>query len=85
MKVVVRAKQGAKKEYVKETTGLFEPTGGRRFVVAVHEPAIEGKANRAIERALAGHFGIARSRVRIVAGFAAKEKIAEISWPSAAG
>lgn len=85
MKIVVRAKPGAKKEYVKEMTDLFAPADRRRFIVAVHEPATEGRANRAIERVLAGHLGIAPSRVRIVAGFTAKEKIVEISSPDAVG
>ncbi len=79
MKVVVRAKPGAKREYIKETTGLFGPVGERRFVAAVHEPAVEGRANRAIERALARYFGVPPSHVRVVGGFMAKEKIVEIS------
>ena len=79
MKIAVRAKPGVKKEYVKETTDLFEKEGGRRFVVAVNERAVDGKANRAIERALAEHFGVPASRVRIISGHTAKEKTVEIS------
>ena len=80
MKIVVRAKPGAKKEYIKETTDLFSGTnGGRHFIVAVHERAVGGAANRAIERALAEYFHIPTSRVRIVSGQAAKEKVVEIS------
>jgi uncharacterized protein YggU (UPF0235/DUF167 family) len=78
MKIVVRAKPGVKKAYVKETTDLFERAGERRFVVAVNERAVDGKANRAIERALAEHFNVPASRVRIVAGQTAKEKVVEV-------
>lgn len=78
MKILVKAKPGAKTASVKELTDLFEKDGLRRFAVAVKEPAKEGKANRAIERALAEHFGVAPSRVRIVKGHTAKEKVVEV-------
>jgi len=80
MKISVRAKPGVKKAYVKETTDLFSGKNAERcFVVAVNERAVDGKANRAIEAALAEHFNVAPSRVRIVAGQTAKEKIVEIA------
>jgi uncharacterized protein YggU (UPF0235/DUF167 family) len=79
MRIAVRAKPGVKRAYVKETTDLFEKSGERRFVVAVNERAVDGKANRAIERALAEHFNVAPSGVRIVSGVTAKEKIVEIA------
>jgi uncharacterized protein YggU (UPF0235/DUF167 family) len=79
MKISVRAKPGVRKEYVKETTDLFEKKGERRFVVAVAARAVDGAANRAIERAIAEHFSVAPARVRIVSGATAKEKVIEIS------
>jgi len=79
MKIFVRAKPGVKKAYVKETTDLFGTAGERHFLVAVNERAVEGAANRAIEAALAVHLGIAPSRVRIISGTTAKEKVIEIS------
>ena len=79
MKIVVRAKPGVKKEYIKETTDLFEEKGERHFVVAVNARAVEGAANRAIEKAIAEHFNVAPSRVRIVSGQTAKEKVVEIA------
>jgi len=79
MKIFVRAKPGVKKAYVKETTDLFEKSGERHFVVAVNERAVDGKANRAIEAAIAEHFDVPRSRVRIVSGQTAKEKIMEVA------
>ena len=78
MKIFVRAKPGVKKAYVKETTDLFGKKGERHFVVAVAARAVEGKANRAIEHVLAGYFAVPASRVRIVSGHTAKEKLVEI-------
>jgi hypothetical protein len=79
MKIFVRAKPGVKKAYIKETTDLFEKKGDRHFVVAVNERAVEGKANRAIERAVAEYFDVAASRVRIISGQTAKEKVVEVT------
>ncbi len=78
MKIVVRAKPGAKVPRVEEITGLFKNAGERQFVVAVKEPAKEGKANRAIERALAEHFNVPLSAVRIVSGHISRDKVVEI-------
>jgi uncharacterized protein YggU (UPF0235/DUF167 family) len=78
MKIFVRAKPGVKKSYIKETTDLFGKKGERHFVVAVNERAVDGKANRAIERSLAEYFDVPPSRVRIVAGQTTKEKIVEV-------
>ena len=78
MRIFIRAKPGIKKAYIKETTDLFGKKGERHFVVAVSERAIEGKANRAIEKAIAEYLNVARSRVRVVSGQSAKEKIVEI-------
>jgi hypothetical protein len=79
MKIFVRAKPGVKKEYIKETTDLFEKNGERHFVVAVAARAVDGKANRAIERSLAEYFAVPASRVRIVSGQTAKEKVIEVA------
>jgi uncharacterized protein YggU (UPF0235/DUF167 family) len=78
MRIFVRAKPGVKREYIKETSDLFEKNGERHFVVAVKERAVDGKANRAIERAIADHFTVAPSHVRIVSGHTLKEKIFEV-------
>ena len=79
MKILVRAKPGAKRAFIKEEARtLFEENRMRHFTVAVKEPAKEGRANHAIERALAEHFDVALSRVRIVAGHTARNKVVEI-------
>lgn len=80
MKIFIKAKPGAKKAYVKEEDDdLFHTTTERRFTIAVTAPAAQGKANRAIEAALAKYFKIAPSRVRIVAGKTSRQKTVEIA------
>jgi uncharacterized protein YggU (UPF0235/DUF167 family) len=69
-KISIKAKPGAK------TPGIIEKDG--QLIVAVKERAADGKANRAVEKAIAKHFGVAPSRVRIIAGHTAREKIVEI-------
>lgn len=48
------------------------------FVVSVKEPPIQGRANEAIIRVLAEHFGVAKSQVRIVSGHTSRQKVVEI-------
>jgi hypothetical protein len=47
--------------------------------VAVTAPPREGRANDALVRALAAHFGVPRSRVRILRGAGSRHKIVEIA------
>lgn len=80
MKIMISAKPGAKKAYIKEDDGgLFNKADQRHFTVAVTARAVQGAANRAIEEALAAYFKVAPSHVRIVAGQTARKKIAEIT------
>jgi uncharacterized protein YggU (UPF0235/DUF167 family) len=51
---------------------------GERVVVAVREPAREGKANDAVRRALADYLNVPISRVHLVRGAAARTKIFSI-------
>jgi len=46
--------------------------------VAVTAPAVEGKANEAVRKALAGAFGIRRQDVVIVSGERSRDKIVEL-------
>jgi len=71
VRISVKAKAGAKKE-------LVEKISDKEFVVSVKEPPIDGRANWAICRAVADYFGISPSRVNIVSGQSAKNKIVEI-------
>ncbi|MBI4138804.1 DUF167 domain-containing protein [Candidatus Uhrbacteria bacterium] len=72
MRISVRAKPAAKETHV-------EKIDDANFEVSVKEPPRNGLANQAIARALADHFGIAASRVRLVSGFSSKQKTFEIS------
>jgi uncharacterized protein len=81
MKVFIKAKPGAKAAYVKRIGGdeLFGKKEDNHFIVAVKERAVENKANRAIEKALAEYFKVPASRVKIVGGQTSREKIVEIA------
>ncbi|MBI2483930.1 DUF167 domain-containing protein [Candidatus Uhrbacteria bacterium] len=49
------------------------------FTIAVREPAIDDRANRAIQKALADQLGVAPSRVRLVRGQKNREKVFEVA------
>jgi uncharacterized protein (TIGR00251 family) len=72
MKIFVKAKPSSKNESVTETEE-------NHFIVAVTAPPRDGKANHAIVQALAEHFHVSLSRVRLVSGFSSREKVFEIS------
>ncbi|MGB7958055.1 MAG: DUF167 domain-containing protein [Minisyncoccia bacterium] len=78
MKILVFAKPGAKRAVVKKLEDLV-PGFDESFSVSVKEPAEDGRANRAVEIALAEHFHIPAASVRIVAGQTARKKIVIIS------
>lgn len=71
MKIFVQAKASAKKERV-------EQVDATHFVVQVKAPPVQGKANAAIQKALAEYFDITSSRVKILSGHRSKQKIFEI-------
>ena len=71
----MKAKANAKKEQV-------EQIDETHFVVQVKAPPVEGKANDAILKALANHFDIAPSRIKMVSGRTAKQKIFLITHES---
>ncbi len=52
--------------------------GPNAFRVSVPAPPEGGQANAAVLAALAEHFGVARSRVRIVRGGKSRSKLIEI-------
>ena len=71
MKISVRVKPNAKQEKT-------EKIGERDFSVWVKEKPQEGKANRAVIKALAEYFGIPQADVALVKGQSSREKIFEI-------
>jgi uncharacterized protein len=71
MKIAVKVKTRARRAFVKQI-------GETEFEAAVNEPPADGKANAAVIAALAEHFGLAKSRVRLVSGQSSKRKLFEI-------
>lgn len=47
--------------------------------VYVNAPAVDGKANSAVIKALANHFNVRKSRIEIVKGHKSREKTIEIN------
>ncbi len=67
----VRAKPKSKVECVKEIEkDLYE--------VAVKEPPEDGKANERIIELLAEHFGVSKSKVKLLKGHTSRLKVFEI-------
>jgi uncharacterized protein len=52
--------------------------GSDTLIVAVAAPAVDGKANEAVRRALAEAFGVRRAQVSIVRGDRGRDKVVEI-------
>jgi len=48
------------------------------LMVKVKEPPREGRANQALIKLLAEHFGVPKSQVRILSGFRNRNKVVEI-------
>lgn len=66
--VVVKVKPGSRRG------PLVETDDDGQLTVYVREPAVDGKANAAVIRVLAGHFGVPRSRVELASGAGARVK-----------
>lgn len=49
------------------------------FIVKVKEPPREGKANQAVIKLLAQHFGVPQSQVRIISGLRSRNKVIEVA------
>lgn len=48
------------------------------YLAYLQERPIDGQANEALEKLLAEHFAVAKSKVQVVRGFKSKNKIVEI-------
>lgn len=71
MRVVVRVKPGSSK-------GPLVESDEEGLVVFVREKAIDGAANDGVIKLLADHFGVPKSRVRVVRGHTSRIKQVEI-------
>jgi len=71
MKIQVKVKPGSKTEELSRE--------GDSFTIKVKEPPKEGKANQAVIKLLAEHFGVPQSQVRILSGFRNRNKVIEVA------
>jgi uncharacterized protein len=71
MRIFVKAKPRSKEERVEKIDDMH-------FIVSVKEPPVQGKANAAIAKALAEHFGVPVYSVKLVSGFSLREKTFEL-------
>lgn len=72
MKIIVKAKPGAKEDTI-------EKVDASNYIVSVKAPPRDGKANAAIIKLLATHFDISVSLVEIISGHMARTKVIEIN------
>lgn len=75
MRFAVRVKPGAGRTAV---GGRWPAPEGDALIVAVAAPAVAGKANEAVRRALAEAFGLRRQQVTIVRGERGRDKVIEL-------
>lgn len=74
LRVTVKVKPSAKKEGIDiASDGTLE--------VRVSAPPERGKANERLIELLAEHFGVAKSRIKIVAGHTQRQKVLEVDLP----
>lgn len=71
MKIFVKVKPNSKEEIIKK---LDETS----FEIRVKEPPVKGQANAAIIMAFAKYFKVPFSAVKIISGFASRQKVLEI-------
>ncbi|MEK7634869.1 MAG: DUF167 domain-containing protein [Patescibacteria group bacterium] len=71
MKINVKAKPSAREEKV-------EKIDETNYIVSVKEPPVQGKANTAINRALANYFKVPIFQVKMLSGFSSRQKVFEI-------
>ena len=71
MKVLIRVKSNSKTEEIVQE--------GDKLLIKVHEQPREGKANQAVIKLLAQHFGVSMSQIRILSGLRSKNKIIELT------
>ncbi len=57
---------------------LIEETAGG-LVAYLQEPAVDGKANAALVKVLAKHFGTAKRNIKIIQGAKSKNKVVEVN------
>lgn len=81
MIVAVRVKPGASRTRV---GGRYDGPHGPAVVVAVHAPAVDGRATEAARRALAAALGVRPSAVSLRVGRASRDKLFTVAAAPAA-
>ncbi|MGC4749247.1 DUF167 domain-containing protein [Micromonospora sp. DT201] len=76
--VAVRVKPGASSDRV---GGRFDGPHGPALVIAVHDPAVDGRATEAARRALAGALGVRPAAVSLRAGASSRDKLFLVDRP----
>ena len=71
MKIFIKVRPNSKEESVKKLSNT-------NFEICVKEPPVKGRANAAIVKILARHFGVPISSVNIIIGHTSRQKIVEI-------
>ena len=66
--VEVRVKPGSKKG------PMVQPSLDGNLLVYVRQPAVDGKANRAVVELLADYFGVSKTNVQIISGMTSRHK-----------
>ena len=75
MRIEVKVKPNARAARV-------ESQADGSLLVSVNAPPVDGKANEAVIRAVAEHFGVPRSCVEIARGASGRKKLLEIREPA---
>lgn len=77
--MAVRVKPGASRDRV---GGCFDGPHGPALVIAVHDPAVDGRATEAARRALAAALGIRPAAVSLRTGAASRDKLFLVDRPA---
>ncbi|MFG2007536.1 DUF167 domain-containing protein [Micromonospora sp. NPDC048868] len=77
--VAVRVKPGSARARV---GGRFDGPHGPALVIAVHAPAVDGRATEAARRALAEALGVRPGAVSLRAGAASRDKLFLVEGPA---
>lgn len=78
--VAVRVKPGSSRARV---GGRYEGPGGPALVIAVHQPAVDGRATEAARRALAQALRLRPAAVTLVSGATSRDKVFRVTGPGA--
>jgi hypothetical protein len=70
MEIQVKVKPSSRREELSQD--------GDGFIARVKEPPKEGKANMAVIKLLAEHFGVSQSQVKIIGGLRSRSKLIKI-------